>query len=178
MYHRTHPSIPTLRDTLLTHSKAFLRRTSLFDLYHQVIDHEPWKIDLRNYTHLLSPIYEESKSQHAPLDLLHAINGRQLSLLQAVGEKRYRESAGSFREVTETARDNLRHMLNAWCRVESLPWPEDSTTASLVHELSLEWGARAIVDLSTELEVRREGFLRYQSEYQGRKLWWQQIKVY
>ena len=27
--------------------------------------------------------------------------------------------------------------------------------------------------LFTELEVRREGFLKYQSEYQGHKLWWQ-----
>ena len=83
-----------------------------------------------------------------------------------------------FRDVTETARDNLSHMLHAWCCVESHPRPDDGTTAGLVYELSLEWGARAIVGLSTELEVRREGFLKYQSEYQGRKLWWQKIKVY
>ena len=178
MYQRTHPSIPTLPDTPLTHSKAFLHKTSLFDLHHQVIDNELCEIDLRNYTHLSSPIYEDSKSQQALLDLLHAINRRQLNLLQAAGERRYEESASGFREVMETARDDLQHMLDAWWHVESLPWPEDGTTASLVHGLSLEWGARAIVDLFTELEVRREGFLKYQSKYQGHKLWWQQIKVY
>ena len=155
MYQWTHPSIPTLPDTLLTHSKAFLCKTSLFDLHHQVIDNEPCEIDLRNYTHLSSPIYEDSKSQQALLDLLHAINGRQLNLLQAAGERQYEESASGFREVTETARDNLQHMLDSWCHVESLPWPEDGTTASLVHAHSLEWGVKAIVDLFTELEVQR-----------------------
>ena len=106
------------------------------------------------------------------------INGRQLALLQEAGERQYKELASSFREVTETVRDDLQHMLDAWCHVESLPWPEDGTTAGLVHGLSLEWGVRAIVDLSTELEVQWKGFLKYQSKYQGHKLWWQQIKVY
>ena len=69
-------------------------------------------------------------------------------------------------------------MLDTWCHIENLPWPKNGTTAGLVHGLSLEWGVRAIVDLSTELEVQWKGFLKYQSKYQGHKLWWQQIKVY
>ena len=56
-------------------------------------------------------------------------------------------------------------MLTSWCHVESLPCPEDGTTASLVHGLSLEWGARVIVDLFTELEVQREGLPKYRAEY-------------
>ena len=179
MYQRSHPSIktPTLPDTLLAYSKAFLRKTSQFDLYYQVIDSDPYEIDLRDYTHLSSAIHEESRSQQNLLDLLHAINGRQLSILEAEGERRYTESAGSFQKVTEAAKGNLERMLTSWCRVESLPCPEDGTTASLVHGLSLEWGARVIVDLFTELDVRREGLPKYRAEYQARRLWWQQIEV-
>ena len=61
----------------------------------------------------------------------------------------------SFGKVMETARDDLQHMLDAWCCVESHPSPEDNTTTSLIYGLSLEWGARVIVSLSMELEVRR-----------------------
>lgn len=170
------PTLPTLPDTLLTYSEGFLRKTSQFDLYYQVIDTDPCEIDLRDYTHLSMPIDEVSHQDH--LDLLHAINGKQLSRLEIEGERRYEESGSNYREVTETAKDDLQHMLDAWCHVESCAWPEDDTTAGLVHHLSLEWGARAIVSLFTELEVRREGLAKYQSAYRGRKLWWQRIKVY
>lgn len=143
-----------------------------------MIDSDPYEIDLRDYTHLSSSSYEESRSQQNLLDLLHAINGRQLSILETEGERRYAESAGSFQKVTETAKGNLKYMLNSWHRVESLPYPEDGTTASLVHGLSLEWGARTIVDLFMELEVRKGGLEKYQATYQERKLWWQLIMVY
>ena len=143
-----------------------------------MIDSDPYKIDLRDYTHLLSSIYEESRSQQNLLDLLHAINGRQLSILETEGERRYAESAGSFQKVMETAKGNLKYMLNSWHHVESLPYPKDDTTASLVHGLSLEWGARTIVDLFMELEVWKGVLEKYQAAYQERKLWWQLIMVY
>ena len=117
-----------------------------------MIDSDPYEIDLRDYTHLSSSIYEESRSQQNLLDLLHAINGRQLSILKTEGERQYAESAGSFQKVTEMAKSNLKYMLNSWHCVESLPYP-NGTTASLVRRISLEWGARTIVNLFTELEV-------------------------
>ena len=180
MYQQSHPSIktPTLPNTLLAYSKAFLHKTSQFDLYYQVINSDPYEIDLQDYTHLSSAIHEESRSQQNLLDLLHAINGRQLSILEAEGERQYTESAGSFQRVTEVAKGNLECMLTSWCHVESLPCPEDGTTASLVHGLSLEWGVRVIGDLFMELEVQREGLPKYRAEYQVHRLWWQQIKVY
>lgn len=143
-----------------------------------MIDSDPYEIDLRDYIHLSSSSYKESRSQQNLLDLLHAINGRQLSILETEGERRYAESAGSFQKVTETAKGNLKYMLNSWHHVESLPYPEDGTTASLVHGLSLEWGARTIVDLFTELEVRKGGLEKYRAANQERKLWWQLIMVY
>lgn len=180
MYQRNHPffAIPTLPETLLTHSKAFLRRTPLFDLYHKVIDTDPFEMDLRDYTHLLLPM--DNKSLQSRLDLLHSINGRQLNRLEVEGQRRYEESVGArrFREITEAARDDLSHMLDSWRRVESSFSPEDDTNASMVHLLSLEWGARVVVDLCTELEVRAKGLARYRSEYQGQRLWWQKVMKY
>ena len=76
------------------------------------------------------------------------------------------------------ARVVLQHMLELWLHVESHAWPVNDMPTSLVHGLSLEWGARAIVGLSMELKVWREGLIRYQSEYQGHKLWWQNINAY
>ena len=168
----------TLPNTLLTHSKAFLWRTSQFNLYYQVIDIDPYKIDLRDYSHLSSPTYEEPQSQQTFLDLLHTINRRQLHVLKAEGKRWYEESTLSFGKVTEIARDNPQHMLDAWCHVECQHWPEDDMVGSSIHGLSLEWGARAIVGLLMELEIWGKGFLKYQTEYQGHNLWWQQVKVY
>ena len=118
----------------------------------------------KTYTHLSSPIHKELKSQQNILDLLlHAINGRQLSILKAEDERQYTESVGSFKKVTETVKGNLKHMLTSWCCVENLPCPEYGTTANLVHGLSLEWGVRVIGDLFMELEVQREGLPKYQA---------------
>ena len=169
--------IPTLPDTLLTYSTAFSWKTSLFDLYHKLIDTEPFAMDLMDYAHLSTPTYNIT-SEQALLDLCHSINGRQLNLLEAEGDRRYKESVNSFREVTGTARNDLQHMLESWCHVEGHAWPAKDTAAVLIHGLSLEWGARAIVGLSMELQVWREGLVKYQLEYQGRKLWWQNIKAY
>lgn len=180
MYQRNHPSFatPTLPDTLLTLSNTLLCRTPLFDLYHKVIDTDPFEIDLKDYTHLSTPM--DDKSLQSRLDLLHSINGRQLSRLEVEGKRRYEDSVGArgFREVTEAARDDLGRMLDSWCRVESGFLLEDDTDASMVYLLSLEWGARAIVDLHTELEVRKKGLMRYQSEYHGQGLWWQNVMKY
>ena len=143
-----------------------------------MIDSDPYEIDLRDYTHPLSSSYEESRLQQNLLDLLHAINGRQLSILKTEGERWYAESAGSFQKVTEMAKGNLKYMLNSWHHVESLPYPKDGTTASLVHGFSLEWGVRTIVNLFTELEVQKGGLEKYRAAYQECKLWWQLIMVY
>ena len=101
-------TIPTLPDTLLTYSTAFLRKTSLFDLYHKLIDTEPFAMDLMDYAHLSTPTYNIT-SEQALLDLCHSINGRQLNLLEAEGDRRYKESVNRFREVTEMARNDLQH---------------------------------------------------------------------
>ena len=143
-----------------------------------MIDLDPYKINLRDYSHLSLATHKGSQSQQTLLDLLHAINGQQLHILEIEGKRWYEGSTVSFGKVTETVRDNLQHMLDAWCCVESHPLPEDDMTTSLIYGLSLEWGARAIVSLSTELEVWGEGLPKYQAEYQRHNLWWKQVKVY
>ena len=132
---------------------AFLWKTSLFDLYHKLIDTEPFTMDLMDYAHLSTPTYNITLEQ-ALLDLCHSINGRQLNLLEAEGDRQYKESVNSFREVTETARNDLQHMLESWCHVEGHAWPAKDTTAGLIHGLCLEWGTRAIVGLSRSCRYR------------------------
>lgn len=136
---------------------AILWKTSLFDLYHKLIDTEPFAMDLMDYAHLSTPTYNIT-SEQALLDLCHSINGRQLNLFEAEGDRRYKESVNSFREVTETARNDLQHMLESWCHIEGRAWPAEDTAAGLLHGLSLAWGT---IGLAT-----------------GRKLWWQNIKAY
>ena len=70
------PTKSTLPNTLLTYSMAFLWKTSLFDLYHKLIDTEPFTMDLMDYTHLSTPI-DNITSEQALLDLHHSIFLRQ-----------------------------------------------------------------------------------------------------
>ena len=87
-------------------------------------------MDLMDYAHLSTPTYNIT-SEQALLDLCHSINGRQLNLLEAEGDKQYKESVNSFREVTEMARNDLQHMLESWCHVEGRAWPAEDTAAGL-----------------------------------------------
>lgn len=169
---------PILSDNILTHANAYLRATPTFDLFYNILNDDPYKIDLDHYTHLST--YDTVPIDYSLTDFIHSINGKQLGLLEGEGDRRYTTSTNlrGFTDTTKRMVVDLERMLNGWHCAEALEVTDGDEKFEMLHLLSLEWGARMIVGLAKELEARKEGKEVYEAMYKERELWWQKIHVH
>lgn len=133
---------------------------------YNVLNINPYILDLYEYTHIS---YDPTIKKASVLDLLHSINGRQMSLLEAEGDQRFKDSLScrGFIEVTRRIVTRLYRRIDGWRCAETMDVAEEDEMLGMIHLLSLEWGAWNMVGLTVELEAHKKGKEHYKAVYEG-----------
>ncbi|KAI0748682.1 hypothetical protein C8Q80DRAFT_1102861 [Daedaleopsis nitida] len=109
--------------------------------------------------------------------------GRRLHSLQyfwvvAEGRKRRAEWTGKIprlNAILKSAAHEVEQRLAGWLRLKSLEIAESDADRVVIHTVALQWGARIIVQLVQEMELRRAGLKHYRSIIEQSSLPWQMM---
>lgn len=107
-------------------------------------------------------------------ELTFVLNTLQHQLLRSNGALRYTRWMGKVTlDVTSDDVRELQTRIQAWEQYSGQDVGSEDSDRLIAREAALNWGAKIICTLASELETRRAGSLAYQNTFENDLLPWQ-----